>query len=72
MYVSNLYIEQSEKLCAKFRSRFRLPYPSYNDLLDAVRVDPLFVRWCGEKRNGKKSSPIELLLLGSLRYLGRG
>ena len=72
MYVSNLYIEQSEKLRAKFRSQFRLPYPNYNELLDAVQVDPLFVRWCGEKRNGKKSSPIELLLLGSLRYLGRG
>jgi hypothetical protein len=72
MYVSNLYIEQSEKLRAKFRSRFRLPYPNYNELLDAVRVDPLFVRWCHEKGDGKKSSPIELLLLGSLRYLGRG
>jgi hypothetical protein len=72
MYVSNLYIEQSEKLRAKFRSQFRLPYPNYNELLDAVQVDPLFVRWCGEKCNGKKSSSIELLLLGSLRYLGRG
>jgi hypothetical protein len=71
MYVSNLYIEQSEKLRAKFRSQFRLPYPNYNELLDAVQVDPLFVRWCGEKY-GKKSSSIELLLLGSLRYLGRG
>jgi hypothetical protein len=72
MYVSNINIEQSEKLRAKFRSRFRLPYPNYNELLDAVQVDPLFVRWRGKKCNGKKSSPIELLLLGSLQYLGRG
>ncbi len=31
-----------------------------------------FDRWCGYKPNNKQSSPIELLVLGSLRYLGRG
>ena len=31
-----------------------------------------FARWCGAKVNNKMSSPIELLVLGSLRYLGRG
>ena len=32
-----------------------------------------FYSWCGvDKINNKKSSPIELLVLGALRYLGRG
>jgi hypothetical protein len=29
-------------------------------------------RLCGHKSNNKQASPIELLVLGSLRYLGRG
>ena len=37
-----------------------------------MSADPLFDRWCGNKRNNKKSLPVELLLLGSLHYLGRG
>ena len=32
----------------------------------------LFDRWCGYKSNNKKVTPVELLVLGSLRYLGRG
>jgi hypothetical protein len=32
----------------------------------------LFHRWCGHKSNNKQVSPIELLVLGSLQYLGRG
>ena len=57
---------------AKFRNRFRLPYANYLDLLQWIRDDTRFARWCGEKVNRKMSSPIELLVLGSLRYLGRG
>ena len=56
----------------KFRMRFRLPYPSYLELVDAMRSHPIFDRWCSHKKNGKKSSPVELLVLGALRYLGRG
>ena len=49
-----------------------MPYPSYKDLLHQITSDNRFERWCGHKWNGKKSSPVQLLLLGSLRYLGRG
>ncbi len=42
------------------------------DLLQWIQDDTRFARWCGEKVNRKTSSPIELLVLGSLRYLGRG
>jgi len=59
-------------MAKKFRNRFRLPYPSYKDLLHQIKSDNRFERWRGHKWNGKKSSSVELLLLGSLRYLGRG
>jgi hypothetical protein len=69
----------------QFRNRFRLPYESYLDLLhhilevenDSEVIDP-FSRWRDvakddeSKKKKAKVSPIELLVLGSLRYLGRG
>ena len=72
-YVSNFLLEEADSFMAKkFRNRFRLPYPSYKDLLHQIKSDNRFERWRGHKWNGKKSSSVELLLLGSLRYLGRG
>jgi hypothetical protein len=69
--------------CAKeFRQNFRLPYASYVKILDMISSDQsegLFDRWkmnsnCYESENkkNKKVSPIELLLLSLLCYLGRG
>ena len=40
--------------------------------MQQVQLNELFDRWCGSKSNNKKVSPVELLVLGSLRYLGRG
>ena len=62
----------------QFRKRFRLPYELYLDLLhhilelenDSEVFDP-FLRWRNGKENKAKVSPIELLVLGRLRYLGR-
>ncbi|KAI2490256.1 Plant transposon protein [Fragilaria crotonensis] len=70
----------------EFRQNFRLPYASYVMILDMIspedKSEQLFDRWkthddsCYiERENNKKNkkvSAIELLLLGSLRYLGRG
>ena len=66
----------------EFRQNFRVPYVSYVMILDMISSDKgegLFDRWktnvnVYERVNKKntKVSPIELLLLGSLRYLGRG
>ena len=42
------------------------------ELVQQVQSNELFDRWCGSKSNNKKVSPVELLVLGSLRYLGRG
>jgi hypothetical protein len=59
-------------MAKKFRERFCLPYPNFLQLVVAVFESKLFDRWCGHKSNNKQALPIELLVLGSLRYLGRG
>ena len=60
-----------------FRRRFRLPYESFLTLLQMVndeKDDPndCFFRWREYGVSNRKVSPIELLVLGCLRYLGRG
>ena len=60
----------------KFRRRFRSPYLAYAQLVAIVRsVDSTkyFSRWTIRKHKcTKEQSPVELLVLGALRYLGRG
>jgi hypothetical protein len=71
-YANNFLLDEADLFMAKkFRNRICL-YPSYKDLLHQIKSDNRFKRWCGHTWNGKKSSSVELLLLGSLRYLGRG
>lgn len=66
-----LYVEcpnlHDERFHKKFRRRFRMPYEQFCQLVEDAVEEEWFPRWMKEK-----SSPIELLLLGSLRYLGRG
>ena len=55
----------------KFRRRFRLSYPLFRELVRLVQLEEFFCyfdRWMGKSAR----NPVELLLLGSLRYLGRG
>ena len=42
--------------------------------MEEVKSSPLFRAWSDSAKDcvGNESSPIELLLLGTLRYLGRG
>jgi hypothetical protein len=57
----------------KFGRRFRLPYDQYKILLAEVKsINEFFDRWFQNDCTGSLPSPIELLLLGVLRYLGRG
>ena len=58
----------------RFRRRFRLPYTSFVELVELVNSSDFFKRWSqtGHDAIGKKPVPIELLILASLRYLGRG
>jgi len=61
------------KFKKKFRRRFRMPHQEYCRLVDMCKQNDRFSRWVsGRDCVGKKASPIELLVLGALRYLGRG
>jgi hypothetical protein len=72
-YVNCDLCRTDRRKAKKFRRRFRMPYDKYLELLDKVKADPSFESHMGRSgKNGTKSKPIELLLLGSLRYLGRG
>jgi hypothetical protein len=57
---------------AKFRRRFRVPFKEFGHLLHLVKRDNRFDRWKSQDAVGVPPSPIELLLLGCLGYLGRG
>ena len=57
----------------KFRRRFRLPYEQYLQLVEDAITGGWFPRWTKPvSYKGRPTSPVELLMLGSLRYLGRG
>lgn len=63
---------QDPNFQSKFRRRFRLPHEEFPRLVNRLRASGMFSRWLGKDCVGKPSSPIQLLALGSLRYLGRG
>jgi len=67
-----LMLEPESSIAKKFRERFRLPYTNFLQLVASVSKSKLFDRWCGHKSNIKQASPIELLVLRSLQYLGCG
>jgi len=58
----------------KFRRRFRIPYQSFLTFVEEAKANNWFPRWTGKGTDatGKKGSPVELLILGAFRYLGRG
>ena len=67
-----LSLETSLAKAHKKLEDLRDPYANYLELLQWIIDDARFARWCGEKINNEMSSPIQLSVLGSLRYLGRG
>ena len=70
----NLYIKEpprNKRIADLFRRRFRLPYASFLTLLDNIKQHPSFVEYTRVDCVGYKSTELSLLLLGSLRYLGR-
>jgi hypothetical protein len=72
-YVASDICRTNPQKAEKFRRRFRLPYDKYLELLERVKAHPIFQTHMGMSgKNQFKAKPIELLLLGSLRYLGRG
>jgi hypothetical protein len=63
---------EDDKFNNKFRRRFRMPHAECMKLIEKVKDSELFRRWCSWDATGLPSSPIELLVMGALRYLGRG
>ena len=63
-----------KKIHSKFRRRFRCSYESFTKHVEEIKSSDLFDVWSEDKVDavGVPSSPIELLVLGVLRYLGRG
>ena len=51
----------------KFRRRFCMPYENFCELLNEVKEHPLFKGWSKADCTGRQSSPVELMLLGTLR-----
>jgi hypothetical protein len=70
-YIQHPAIDDN-KFQNRFRRRFRCSYECFQKLLDLVKGDEVFQRWQRSDAAGRLSSPIELLLLGVLRYIGRG
>lgn len=74
----NIYVEhpnlERPRFHNRFRRRFRMPHASYLELLAKVTESPLFERWKPGKTDavGNPCTPLSLLLLAALRYLGRG
>ena len=54
-----------------FRTRFRVPYSAYLNLLEDIGNHPSFAEYHRCDCVGHRSTLLPLLLLGSLRYLGR-
>ncbi|KAG7344279.1 hypothetical protein IV203_029882 [Nitzschia inconspicua] len=82
MYCQTGCQERMSGFHSKFRRRFRLPYDQYRELVEMCTADSmkedgtsLFKRWRPGKKaalTGKPAAPLELLVLTTLRYLGRG
>ena len=74
----NYYIEHPDldnpRFHKKFRRRFRMPYNEYRQLLLIAEAEPILARWKPGNTDalGNPVTPISLLLLCALRYLGRG
>ena len=57
-----------------FRRHFRIPYSEFKELLTELETAEMFCQWRPNNINadGDNVSTLPLLLLGALRYLGRG
>ena len=62
---------QNKRLSDKFRLRFRLPYDVFLELSEEIKHHELFQQWTRCDAVGNHPSDMKLLLLGSLRYIGR-
>ena len=71
LYISRPAVE-SLSFQKKFRRRFRLPHNQFLQFVVDARDSNWFPRWTRPDATGRASSPLELMVLGAFRYLGRG
>lgn len=71
-YVLSKRFSTSKKLKKRFRRRFRMKRASFFRLVTLARENQWFPNEEKPDCVGKVGPPLELLLLGALRYLGRG
>ena len=56
----------------KLRKRFRMLHWKCEEILECVKQSELFDQWKRQDATGGQASPLQLLVLGSLRHIGRG
>lgn len=72
-YVQSDAAEVDDRCKKQFRQRFRCPRSFFINLVNRARTENWFPeRFEKPDCTGKGGHPLELLILGSLRYLGRG
>lgn len=73
MYVESPFLE-SPRFHRIFRKRFRMPYRCFQELAAMLAESPLFERWRDGKADAfdRPTTPLPLLVLCCLRYIGRG
>jgi len=62
----------SKRFNKQFHQCFRLPYEQFEELVMEMKHSNHFQRWMHTDAAKWESSPLELLLLGTLRYLSHG
>lgn len=71
-YVASEECHTIPREAKKFRRRFRMPWSSYRAIIQEARAKSWFPHCEKPDALGKVGAPLDLLVLGSLRYLGRG
>ena len=71
-YVADANFSSKKINRKRFRRRFRMPYSSFLELVAEARADNWFPTCEKPNALGQLGIPLEILILGALRYLGRG
>jgi len=63
---------EDPKFQKEFHLQFCIPYGKFEELITQMKQSGHFQRWMNRDAANRKPSPIELLTLATLHYLGRG
>ena len=69
--ILKVQLNVGKSLLKKIRQRFRITYSEFVSSHDGIKSHKLFDRWTTSDAVSKKVSDVRLLLLGTLRCLGR-